>query len=124
MTVVIIRQDMLDRSAARREKLPNYLSYANHAENDSMLNTPPSYNWYLAGLGALTPAIALALVVAGALLGTPGLPKLDVLSVKQEAEPTPAPTLPPVPVQPPAPNLGPCSTVPTTAQACCPYHTP
>ena len=28
------------------DKLPNILRYTKHAENDSMLNTPPTFAWY------------------------------------------------------------------------------
>ena len=29
--------------------LPNILRYSKHAESDSMLNTPPTFAWYMAG---------------------------------------------------------------------------
>jgi len=47
LTVVIIREDLLDRSA---DSLPSILSYKTHAEGESMYNTPPTYAWYIAGL--------------------------------------------------------------------------
>jgi phosphoserine aminotransferase len=47
VTVVIIRDDVLARSAAA---LPAMLSYAVHAENRSMYNTPPVFAIYLLGL--------------------------------------------------------------------------
>jgi phosphoserine aminotransferase len=47
VTVVIIREDLLARSAA---SLPSMLSYAVHAENGSMYNTPPVFAIYLLGL--------------------------------------------------------------------------
>ena len=47
VTVVIIREDLLARSAA---SLPAMLSYAVHAENGSMYNTPPVFAIYLLGL--------------------------------------------------------------------------
>jgi phosphoserine aminotransferase len=47
VTVVIIREDLLARSPA---SLPVMLSYAVHAENGSMYNTPPVFAIYLLGL--------------------------------------------------------------------------
>jgi phosphoserine aminotransferase len=47
VTVVIIREDLLARSAA---SLPVMLSYAVHAENGSMYNTPPVFAIYILGL--------------------------------------------------------------------------
>ena len=47
VTVVIIRDDLLARSAAA---LPAMLSYAVHAENGSMYNTPPVFAIYVLGL--------------------------------------------------------------------------
>jgi phosphoserine aminotransferase len=47
VTVVIIRDDLLARSAA---SLPVMLSYAIHAENGSMYNTPPVFAIYMLGL--------------------------------------------------------------------------
>jgi phosphoserine aminotransferase len=47
VTVVIIREDLLGRSPA---SLPAMLSYAVHAENGSMYNTPPVFAIYLLGL--------------------------------------------------------------------------
>src|SRR6185503_8925264 len=47
VTVVIIREDMLARSAA---SLPAMLSYAVHAENKSLYNTPPVFAIYVLGL--------------------------------------------------------------------------
>ena len=47
ITVVIIRRDLLERSGQRRADIFDYRS---HAARDSMLNTPPTWNWYLAGL--------------------------------------------------------------------------
>ena len=49
VTVVIIRDDLLARSAA---SLPVMLSYAVHAENGSLYNTPPVFAIYLLGLVA------------------------------------------------------------------------
>ncbi|MEO5739223.1 MAG: 3-phosphoserine/phosphohydroxythreonine transaminase [Vicinamibacterales bacterium] len=47
VTVVIIRDDLLARSAA---SLPVMLSYAVHAANGSMYNTPPVFAIYMLGL--------------------------------------------------------------------------
>jgi phosphoserine aminotransferase len=47
VTVVIIRKDLLDRSA---ENLPGYLSYKNHAAENSLYNTPPTFAIYVMGL--------------------------------------------------------------------------
>lgn len=47
VTVVIIREDLLARSSA---SLHTMLSYAVHAENGSMYNTPPCFGIYLMGL--------------------------------------------------------------------------
>ncbi len=47
ITVVIVRRDLLERCGQPRADI---LSYAAHAARDSMLNTPPTFNWYLLGL--------------------------------------------------------------------------
>ncbi len=47
VTVIIIRKDLLARSPA---DLPGYLSFKNHAEADSMWNTPPTFAIYVLGL--------------------------------------------------------------------------
>ncbi|MEZ5650163.1 MAG: 3-phosphoserine/phosphohydroxythreonine transaminase [Burkholderiaceae bacterium] len=47
LTIVIIRDDLLGRSP---ESLSPMLDFKAHAEADSMLNTPPTYSVYLAGL--------------------------------------------------------------------------
>lgn len=49
VTVVIVREDLLKRSS---ESLPGYLSYQNHASNDSLYNTPPTFGIYVVGLVA------------------------------------------------------------------------
>jgi phosphoserine aminotransferase len=46
VTVVIIRKDLIDRG---NENLPGYLLYKNHAEADSMWNTPPTFAVYVLG---------------------------------------------------------------------------
>ncbi len=48
LTIVIIREDLL-----KIEPLsftPSLMKYALHADSNSMLNTPPTYSWYMAGL--------------------------------------------------------------------------
>jgi phosphoserine aminotransferase len=47
VTVVIIREDLLARSA---KSLPTMLNYAVHAENNSLYNTPPAFAVYTTGL--------------------------------------------------------------------------
>ncbi len=49
VTVVIIKKELLDRADAN---LPGYLRYKNHAEADSMWNTPPTFAIYVLGLVA------------------------------------------------------------------------
>ncbi|TWU59445.1 Phosphoserine aminotransferase [Rubripirellula tenax] len=46
VTVVIIRRDLLAKGC---DKLPGYLLYRNHAENESMWNTPPTFPIYVLG---------------------------------------------------------------------------
>jgi len=47
VTVVIIREDLLDRSP---ENLPTMFKYKTHADNGSMFNTPPCFSIYVVGL--------------------------------------------------------------------------
>jgi phosphoserine aminotransferase len=47
VTVVIVREDLLQRS---QKTLPTMLNYAVHAENGSMYNTPPAFAVYTMGL--------------------------------------------------------------------------
>jgi phosphoserine aminotransferase len=47
ITVVIVREDLLGHA---QSVVPSIFDYAKQAENASMLNTPPTYNWYLLGL--------------------------------------------------------------------------
>ena len=47
ISVVIVRRDLLERAGQPRAPIFNY---AEHAAHDSMLNTPPTWNWYLLGL--------------------------------------------------------------------------
>lgn len=46
VTVVIIRDDLLDRV---NDKVPTMLKYKTHAEKDSMFNTPPCFSIYCVG---------------------------------------------------------------------------
>ncbi len=50
VTVVIIRDDLVGRSAVRKSSLPTMLNYAVHAENNSLYNTPPAFAVYTLGL--------------------------------------------------------------------------
>ncbi|MGE5243659.1 MAG: 3-phosphoserine/phosphohydroxythreonine transaminase [Betaproteobacteria bacterium] len=50
VTLVIIRDDLLPRSAGKRASLPTMLDYAVHAENGSLYNTPPAFAVYTLGL--------------------------------------------------------------------------
>jgi phosphoserine aminotransferase len=50
VTVVIIREDLLQRSIAKKATLPTMLNYAVHAENNSLYNTPPAFAVYTLGL--------------------------------------------------------------------------
>jgi phosphoserine aminotransferase len=47
LTVVIVRKDLIGNTLAGT---PSMFDYKEHADNGSMLNTPPTYAWYLAGL--------------------------------------------------------------------------
>lgn len=47
LTVVIVRRDLPGRAASG---IPATLDYARQAEANSMLNTPPTWAWYVAGL--------------------------------------------------------------------------
>ena len=47
LTIVIVREDLLGQAAAGT---PTMLDYKQQADNDSMLNTPPTYSIYIAGL--------------------------------------------------------------------------
>ncbi len=49
VTVVIIRDDLLERSQA---DLPGYLNYRNHAKDNSLYNTPTTFAIYILGLVA------------------------------------------------------------------------
>ncbi|WP_298143781.1 3-phosphoserine/phosphohydroxythreonine transaminase [uncultured Acinetobacter sp.] len=47
LTLVIIRDDLLGQAM---DSIPSILKYADQAKNDSMVNTPSTYAWYLSGL--------------------------------------------------------------------------
>ena len=47
LTLVIVRKDLIGQVL---DGAPSTFDYQKQAENDSMLNTPPTYAWYLAGL--------------------------------------------------------------------------
>ncbi len=47
LVVVIVRDDLLERCP---KTIPQIFTYSAHAANGSMLNTPPTFSWYLAGL--------------------------------------------------------------------------
>ncbi len=49
VTVVVIRDDLLERS---HDSLPGYLNYVEHAKNNSLWNTPPTFAVYMVGLVA------------------------------------------------------------------------
>jgi phosphoserine aminotransferase len=50
LTIVIVRDDLLERSRARAAALPTMLDYAVHATNKSLYNTPPAFAVYILGL--------------------------------------------------------------------------
>ena len=47
LCIVVIRKDLCGKG---RKHTPSMLSYGVLAQHKSMFNTPPTYNWYLAGL--------------------------------------------------------------------------
>jgi len=47
LTLVIVREDLLGRA---REETPSVFNYKLIAEEGSLLNTPPTFAWYMAGL--------------------------------------------------------------------------
>ncbi|MDN6296977.1 MAG: 3-phosphoserine/phosphohydroxythreonine transaminase [Halomonas sp.] len=47
LTLVLVRDDLLDQAQA---VMPTLFSYSAMAKAGSMINTPPTYAWYLAGL--------------------------------------------------------------------------
>jgi phosphoserine aminotransferase len=50
LTIVIIRDDLVQRSAARKATLPTMLNYGVHVENNSLYNTPSTFGVYALGL--------------------------------------------------------------------------
>ena len=46
LTMVVIEKELMGKE---NESLPNILRYSKHSESDSMLNTPPTFAWYMAG---------------------------------------------------------------------------
>jgi phosphoserine aminotransferase len=50
VVVVIIRDDLVQRSAEKKASLATMLNYAVHAENSSLYNTPPAFSVYALGL--------------------------------------------------------------------------
>ncbi|MGD9583959.1 MAG: 3-phosphoserine/phosphohydroxythreonine transaminase [Lysobacterales bacterium] len=47
LVVLVVREDLLARCP---KSIPNIFNYAAHAKDGSLLNTPPTFSWYLAGL--------------------------------------------------------------------------
>jgi len=47
LTVVIVRDDLLGSAT---EGAPSMFDYRKHADSGSMMNTPPTFGWYFAGL--------------------------------------------------------------------------
>lgn len=47
VSVLVIRRELLERAGQPRAEI---LDYRAHVRGESMLNTPPTWNWYLAGL--------------------------------------------------------------------------
>jgi len=50
VTLVIVRDDLVQRSAEKVKTLPSMLSYSVHAEHGSLYNTPPVFAIYALGL--------------------------------------------------------------------------
>lgn len=48
LTIVIVKRELFEKMSF--DKSPNVFNYKKQAENDSMINTPATYSWYLAGL--------------------------------------------------------------------------
>ena len=46
LTIVIIKKEFMEHC---NSNLPNLFRYSEHAKSDSMLNTPPTFSWYVAG---------------------------------------------------------------------------
>src|SRR5438093_11684880 len=71
VTVVIVRDDMLNRS---QQSLPTMLNYAVQAENKSLYNTPPAFAVYALGL------------VMKWLIGQGGLPAIATVNERKAAK--------------------------------------
>jgi phosphoserine aminotransferase len=50
VTVVIVREDLLERSKLHASTLPTMMNYATYAESSSLYNTPPVFAIYALGL--------------------------------------------------------------------------
>jgi phosphoserine aminotransferase len=50
VVVVIIRDDLVQRSAEKKATMATMLNYSVHAENSSLYNTPPAFSVYALGL--------------------------------------------------------------------------
>jgi phosphoserine aminotransferase len=50
VAVIIMRNDLVERAAARKATLPTMMNYATFAENRSLYNTPPVFAVYAVGL--------------------------------------------------------------------------
>jgi phosphoserine aminotransferase len=74
LTIVIVRDDLLERSVAQQATLPTMLNYAVHAENSSLYNTPPAFAVYVVGL------------VMKWLLGQGGLQAIGALNARKAAK--------------------------------------
>lgn len=48
MTIVIVRRELFEQM--NFDRIPTVFNYQKQAENGSMINTPPTYAWYLASL--------------------------------------------------------------------------
>ncbi len=47
LVIVIVREDLIGHAP---KHIPSMYDYAVQAKNDSMINTPPTYSWYMSGL--------------------------------------------------------------------------
>jgi phosphoserine aminotransferase len=74
LTIVIVREDLLQRSVAKKATLPTMLNYAVHAENSSLYNTPPAFAVYALGL------------VMKWLLDQGGLPAIAIVNQRKAAK--------------------------------------
>lgn len=74
LTLVIIREDLLQRSLDKTSTLPTMLNYAVHAENNSLYNTPPAFAVYAVGL------------VMKWLIGLGGLPGIAKINERKAAK--------------------------------------